>query len=274
MPDRRLALIPETGAALAPPGIDVREPVYSAPARWIDPAEEETAALSGLTVVGPAEVLATHLLEVIKANFARLLTLRGLRRILDEMTNLTDSRRAEANRRLIDELIPDKVPVDMLLAVLRLLLDERVSIRNLPLILESIAELRVAHLSPEAVCDHVRQRLGFQLVAALKRADGTLPLVQLAPEWDEVLTRYQIDGERGTTDIALPPAEFGRLAAALSQTFADLGQKGTQAALVAPSRRRRFLRNVMASRDIAAPVLAFEEIGLEARPALVGQIAA
>jgi len=271
-PDRRLALLPESGAG-APAGLDVREPVYAAPARWIAPADEESAALRGLTVVGPAEVLATHLLEVIKTNFARLLTLRGLRRLIDEMTNLSDTRRAEANRRLIDELIPDKVPVDTLLAVLRLLLDERVSIRNLPLILEAIAELRVQQMSPEAVCDHVRQRLGFQLVAALKRRDGTLPLVQLAPEWEEIFTRYQQDGDRGALDIALPPADFTRLSAALAKTFADLAEAGTQAALVTPSRRRRFLRTLMAARDIAAPVLAFEEIGFEARPALVGQVA-
>ncbi|WP_323036587.1 flagellar biosynthesis protein FlhA [Pararhodobacter sp.] len=273
MPDRRLALLPEEGAD-APAGLDVREPVYAAPARWIAAKDEEAAALGGLTVVGPAEVLATHLLEVLKTNFARLLSLRGLRRMLDEMTNLSDERRSEANRRLIDELIPDKVPVDTLLAVLRLLLDERVSVRNLPLILESIAELRVQHLSPEAVCEHVRQRLGFQLVSGLKRPDGSLPLVQLAPEWEEVFTRYQIEGERGGTDIALPPDAFGRLASMLAETFAGLADKGTQAALVTSTRRRRFLRTVMAARDVSAPVLAFEEIGMEARPALVGQVAA
>ncbi|MCA2010406.1 flagellar biosynthesis protein FlhA [Pararhodobacter sp. CCB-MM2] len=273
-PDARLALLPEGGGAGAPPGTDVREPVYAAPARWISPHDEETAIMSGLTVVGPAEVLATHLLEVLKMNFARLLSLRGLRRMLDEMTNLSDPARAQANRRLIDELIPDKVPVDMLLSVLRLLLDERVSIRNMPLILESISELRVSHLTPEAVCEHVRQRLGFQLVAGLKRRDGTLPLVQLAPEWEEVFMRYQIDGERGGMDIALPPADFGKLANALSKTFAELAEEGTHAALVSPSRRRRFLRTVMAARDVGAPVLAFEEIGMDARPALVGQIAA
>ncbi len=273
-PAHRLALMPDGGSDTAPPGIDVREPVYAAPARWIAPDDEEIAALRGFTVVGPAEVLATHLLEVLKSNFARLLTLRGLRRMLDEMTNLSDPRRAESNRRLIDELIPDKVPVDTLLAVLRLLLDERVSIRNLPMILEAIAELRVQHLTPEAVCEHVRQRLGFQLVAGLKRPDGTLPLVQLAPEWEDVFTRYQIDAERGGMDIALPPADFGKLANALAQTFANLAEQGTQAALVSPARRRRFLRTVMAAREVGAPVLAFEEIGMEARPALVGQIAA
>jgi len=272
-PGSRLALLPSEGAD-APAGTDVREPVYAAPARWISARDEETAAMAGLTVVGPAEVLATHLLEVLKSNFARLLSLRGLRRMLDEMTNLSDERRSEANRRLIDELIPDKVPIDTLLAVLRLLLDERVSVRNLPLILESIAELRVQHLSPEAVCEHVRQRLGFQLVAGLKRPDGSLPLVQLAPEWEDLFTRHQIEAERGGADIALPPDDFGRLANALSETFSDLSEGGTQAALVTSTRRRRFLRTVMAARDVSAPVLAFEEIGMEARPALVGQVAA
>lgn len=137
MPDHVLALLVDDQA---PPGEDVREPVYGAPARWILPDYQEDAALSGLTVVTPAEVLATHMLEVMKGNLARLLTLRGLRRLLDEFTNVSDPARAEANRRLLDELIPDKVPLDLLMAVLRLLLEERVSIRNLPLILEAISE--------------------------------------------------------------------------------------------------------------------------------------
>lgn len=277
MPGRRLALLPE-GLPDPPPGIDVREPVYRAPARWVDPAEDEAAALRGLTVVSPTEVLATHLLEVLKANFSRLLTLRGLRRMLDELSSVSDARRAEANRRLIDELIPDKVQIETLMAVLRLLLDERVSIRNLPLILEAIAEIRAPNAPPETVCEHVRQRLGFQLVAELRRADGSLPLVQLAPDWDDVFTRHQIDagmhgGAQGL-DVALPPADFARLGAGLSSAFEKLGEEGTRAALVTTARRRRFLRMIMAARDVAAPVLSFEEIGLEARPALVAQVPA
>ena len=75
-----------------PTGCDVREPVYGAPARWIRPDQQEDAALSGLTVVSPTEVLATHLLEVLKANLSRLLTLRGLRRLLDEFVDLPTRR--------------------------------------------------------------------------------------------------------------------------------------------------------------------------------------
>ena len=136
----------------------------------------------GLSVVTPTEVVATHLLEIVKANFGQLFTRRSLRKLLDEFTSLTDTRRAEANRKMLDEFIPDKVPIDTLQAVLRLLLEERVSIRNLPLILEAIAEAHAPQASAEVLCEQVRHRLGFQLIAGIQEADGALPLIQLNPD--------------------------------------------------------------------------------------------
>ncbi|MCU0912386.1 MAG: flagellar biosynthesis protein FlhA [Rhodobacteraceae bacterium] len=257
-----------------PPGEEVKEPVYGAPARWIAPDAREEAALLGLTVVTPTEVLATHVLEVIKRNLPRLLTLKALRRLLDELCALSDPARAEANRRMIDELIPEKVPVDTLLAVLRLLLDERVSIRNLPLILEAVAEMRHTGAPPETICEHVRHRLGFQLVAELRRADGTIPLIQLAPEWERTFAEYEVEGDRGQADVALPPEEFNRLARTVAEKLARAGDQGANPAVVTSTRRRRFLRTVLKAKGIPAPVLSFEEIGLEARPALVGLVPA
>ncbi|MDX5358781.1 MAG: flagellar biosynthesis protein FlhA [Rhodobacterales bacterium] len=271
--DKVLMLLPN-GQDVGPPGDDVNEPVYGAPARWIAASAQEDAALAGLTVVSPAEVLATHLLEVLKANLSRLLTLRGLRRLLDAFSTPTDPTRAEANRRLLDELIPDKVPVDLLLAVLRLLLEERVSVRNLPLILEAMAELRSTSLAPEAICDHVRRRLGFQLIADLKRSDGTIPLIQLAPDWEQTFARYQIDGDRGLHDVALPPADFNRLANAIGAQAARASEQGVTAAIVTSSLRRRFMRSVVNARGLALPVLSYDEIGTEARPALIGMVPA
>lgn len=271
-PDRVLALVADNREFL-PPGEDVREPVYGAPARWLPLSQQEDAALAGSTVVSPTEVLATHLLEVIKRNFGRLMTLRALRRLLEEVCNLSDPVRADANRRLLDELIPDKVPVDLLLSVLRLLLEERVSIRNLLLIVESIAEVRGMQ-SPEAICEHVRQRLGFQLVAELRRDDGTLPLLQLAPEWEDTFSAYQISGERGQTDVALPPDKFNRLANNVAEKIARAGEAGIFPAVVTSTRRRRFLKTVLGAKGISAPVLSFEEIGLDARPSMVGMVLA
>jgi flagellar biosynthesis protein FlhA len=266
-PDRVLALTMD--GVESPPGIDVAEPVYGAPARWIRSADQEKAVLSGLTVVGPAEVLATHMLEVIRANLGRLLSLRGLRLLLDEFTNLSDGIRATANRRLLEDLVPDKVPMDLLLQVLRLLLEERVSVRNLPLILEAIAEARPLG-APESISEHVRQRLGFQLVAEMKREDGTIPLIQLAPEWEKTFAQHQIDGDRGMRDVALPPETFGRLAAAIADRVNRAMETGVYPALVTSSLRRRFLRTVLAAKGLTSPVLSYEEIGMEARPAMVG----
>ncbi len=272
-PGRILALLsgPDTGGLT---GEDVNEPVYGAPARWIAPEDQENAVIEGMTTVWPAEVLATHLLEIIKRNLPRLLSHKAMRRLLDEMVNLSDANRSTANRKLLDELIPDKVPPDVLLSVLRLLLEERVSIRNLPLIIEATAEGRQTYQTAEGVAEHVRQRLGFQLVADMRRDDGTIPLIQLAPEWENTFTTYQVSSERGAVDVALPPDEFNRLAEAIAEKITAAAEAGTTAAVVTSMRRRRFLRTVMAARGMTNPVLSFEEIGIDARPALVGLVAA
>lgn len=268
-----MALLPD-GESDLPPGDDVQEPVYGAAARWIAASDQDRAALSGVTLVTPTEILATHLLELIKRNLPRLLSMKSLRRLLDEMVHLSDSRRSEANRKLLDEMIPDRVPMDVLHQVLRLLLEEQVSIRNLPLILEAIAEARLTTTQPEGICEQVRQRLGFQLVGNLRRDDGSIPLIQLAPEWEDTFATYQIDSDRGGIDVALPPELFNTLAANISEKISQAGDRGIFPAVVTSTRRRRFLRMVMSAKAISNPVLAFEEIGLDARPALVGVVAA
>jgi len=271
-PEGVLALLPDDAEAL-PEGEAVHEPVYGAPARWLPAERREEAALEGATVVTPVEVLATHLLEVIRRNLSRLMTAKALRRLLDEHTQLSDPARAEANRRLFDEMIPEKVPLDLLLAVLRLLLGEGVSIRNLGLILEAIAEARASLGTAEAVTEHVRQRMGFQITAALRRGDGTLPLIQLAPGWEETFAANEVDSGNGAS-VALPPGEFNRLGDGVSERLREVAARGEMPAVVTSARRRRFLHTVLSAKGIAAPVLSFEEIGAEARPALLGVVAA
>jgi flagellar biosynthesis protein FlhA len=270
-PDLMLALIPEDTKSI-PSGTDVEEPVYGAPARWIQHSEREDAQLSGLTVVSPSEVLATHLLEVIKRNLGRLMTMKSLKRLLDELGTLSNPGRAEANRVLIEQTIPDKVSMDTLLQVLKLLLDEQVSVRNFQLILEGIAETRGQGHSADSICEHVRQRLGFQLVAAMRREDGTIPLVHLASDWEKRFMECEVLSDRGAPDVALPPKDFENLSRRIAEELARASKNGVFPALVTPGRRRRFLRSILTAKGISNPVMAFEEIGLDAKPALVGTI--
>ena len=272
-PDLVLALVSESPDAL-PSGEDVQEPVYGAPARWIKPQQAEELALDGVTIVTPNEVLATHLLETIKANFSRLFTLKALRQLLDELVNLTDPARSEANRKLFDEIIPDKVPMDLLLGVLKCLLDEQVSVRNLPVIIEAIAEARKVTQHPEGICEIVRQRLGFQIVSQLRREDGSVPLIQLATEWEDVFTHYQVEADNNGLDVALPPEVFTKFTQSMVEQIDQASQKGLVAPIITSSRRRRFVRKIAKAKGLSTPVISFEELGLEATPALVGTIAA
>ena len=271
-PTRVLALLPPVEVDV-PQGRDVKEPVYGAPARWLSRSDADAAALAGATVVSPAEVMATHLLEVIKSNLPRIVSLKSMRRLLDELCSLSDVMRADANKRLFDDLIPDKVPMDLLLSVIRLLLEERVSIRNLPLIVEAIAESRSATATPESICEHVRQCLAFQIIADVRDQEGSVPLIQLASEWEARFSEHQL-GESGAGDVALPPDLFQKLTAGVSEKLNKAGEAGHFPAIVTSVRRRRFLRTLLAAKGISNPVLSFEELGSEARPALVGLVPA
>jgi flagellar biosynthesis protein FlhA len=256
-------------AALLPEGRDVAEPVYGAPARWIPTDRQEEAVVLGLSVITPTEVIATHLLETIKENFGRLFSRRSLRKLLEEFVTVSDIGRAEANRRILDEFVPDKVSPDLLQQVLKLLLEERVSVRNLPLILEAIAEARPVFNAPEPIAEHVRRRLGFQLVAEVTEQDGAVPLIQLSPDWEDLFARHESRDENGI-DVALPPSEFNRLATAVAEKVANASADGRYPAIVTSARRRRFVRTVLSAKGVRNPVLSFEEIGSKVKPAILG----
>ena len=266
-PGRVLIIIDET-APPPIPGDDVSEPVYGAPARWIARSAREDATSFGLSVIEPAEVLATHLLETIKANFGRLLSRRSLRAILDEYAKTSNPERAGANRRIVDEFIPEKAPIELVQAVFRNLLEEQVPVRNIPLILESIAEAR-AMGHAELVTEHVRQRLGRQITAGLRDEAGALPLIQLAPAWEQLFSQHEVLRD-GRTEIALPPEEFNRLARSIGDQIRTAAQKKVFPAVVAFSSRRRFVRAVLHAKGVRNPVIAYDEIDPQMRPRLVG----
>ncbi len=268
-----LMLLPDERTGL-PAGQDVSEPVYGAPARWIDPDQRDAADLAGHTVITPAEVIATHLLEVIKSHFGRLFTRRALRKILDAFVSPSDPARAAANRKMLDEYVPDRISLDTLQTVLRLLLDEQMSIRNLPLILEALSEAGPQTTAPDILAEHVRQRLSFQITAELKEQDGALPLIQLDPAWETLFAQNEIGTTGGAHDIALPATDINRLTERIAAEIARLAEAGRTPAIITAARRRRFVRAILAARGIRSTVLSYDEIGPGDKPALLGTVAA
>jgi flagellar biosynthesis protein FlhA len=138
------------------------------------------------------------------------------------------------------------------------------------MIVESIAEARTTAATPEAICEHVRQHLAFQIVAEVRATDGTVPLVQLAADWEERFAQHQI-GE-ASADVALPPDLFQKLTSNIAEKLNRASEAGHFPAIITSVRRRRFLRTILAAKGITNPVLSFEELGTEARPSLVGLV--
>ncbi|RKQ72139.1 flagellar biosynthesis protein FlhA [Litorimonas taeanensis] len=252
------------------PGINTREPVFQAPARWVDKSYEDELMMFGLTVIAPIEVLATHLLETIQDNFTKILSRRTLRHTLDTFKNVSDPERAESNEKIIKEFIPDKVPLELLQGVCRLLLEERISIRNIPLILELVAEGRSALNTTEQLADFVRHRISYQFVSKLRDNQGRLPLVQIGPTWETHFQQNEQIDESGRRDIALPPDDFNRLAKSVREQLDNSARQGVYAAIATTSKRRRFIRSVLNAKGVKNPVVSYEEIGASERPAVMG----
>ena len=251
------------------PGEAVREPVYDSPARWISPDQQETAAIAGATVVSPMEVLTTHLMEVAKSGLSSLLTMTALQKLIAELKNLSDTDRAQAYQRYFDGMIPEKVAPELLLHVLRGLLEEHVSIRNLPLIVDAVFESRAAG-APDMVLEQVRKRLRGQITQQLLNESGELAILQLHPGWEAEFTRAENPD---------PAHSAGSLAPNLSRNLAEAVRDalphasfGKEPVLAVPDHRRRLVRAILISHNLSLTVIGFDEIDTSAKVRLAGTV--
>lgn len=252
-------------------GVAVKEPVYDSPARWIPRDDQDNASTMGATVVTPMEVLSTHLMEIVKAHMSSLLTMSAMQRQIDELKTLSDPARAERHRRYFESVLPEKVTPEILLAVMRALLDEKISIRNLPLILDALCEFRNVE-SVDAVYELVRKRLRGQITEQYADATGKISVIQLHPAWESEFVRS--DSETGC-------AVSGAIAPAISQKLVESTRRAIstsehldQAVIATPDHRRRMVKSVLASNGLGIPVLGLEEIDPAADLRLIGTIEA
>ncbi|MBM3603950.1 MAG: flagellar biosynthesis protein FlhA [Alphaproteobacteria bacterium] len=269
-PGEVLALGPD-GVLSELGGVGVREPVYSSPARWIQPGDQEDAATLGATVVTPMEVLSTHLMEVVKSHLPTLLTLNAMQRQIEELKALSDPTRAERYRKYFDSMIPEKVTPETLLAILRALLEERISIRNLPLIIDAIAEFRHVE-SAETIYELVRKRLRGQITQQYSDEAGRIAALQLHPAWEAEFVRA--DSETGRPGGgAMTPGLSRKLLEAVRKAL-SLAEPVPRTVIVAPDHRRRMIRAVLGANGMAVPVLGLEEVDPSAELRLLGTIEA
>ncbi|EGO96457.1 flagellar biosynthesis protein FlhA [Acidiphilium sp. PM] len=262
-PTRLLAMSP-SGALPDVPGDPTIEPAFGMPAVWIDQADREQALARGCTVVDPASVLTTHLTEVVKENMAELLSFAETQKLLDDLPR--------EQQRLVTDLIPTHFTVGGVQRVLQALLAERVSIRDLPTILEGIHEACSMQLrAVPAIAAHVRTRLARQLTDAHTGSRGYVPLVVIGPEWETELNEALV-GPAEARQLSLPSNRLSELTRRINQVFESASVDGEAPVLLTSAHLRAHVRAILERIRPSTPVLAQTEIFPRARIRTVGAI--
>jgi flagellar biosynthesis protein FlhA len=239
------------------PGEATTEPAFGLAAAWIEPATREMAVLRGCTVVDPVSVLATHLTEIVKQNMAELLSFAETQKLLDELPR--------EHQKLVADLIPSQITTGAVQRVLQALLAERVSIRDLPTILEGIGEaLAGGARGIAAMTGTVRARLARQISEANTGPAGYIPIVTLGAEWEADFADALV-GPAEERQLAMAPSRLTAFMQRLRTVLDAAAEAGEHPVLVASGAIRFHLRAIVERVRPATAVLAQGEISPRAR---------
>jgi len=239
---RVLAIDPSGTALRALPGVVTTEPTFGLPAKWLDTTARARAEAAGCTVVDAAAVIATHLTELIRRNAHELLGRREAQELLDLA--------GKQHGKVVEELIPHLLSFGAVIQVLRNLLRESVSLRDIRTILEALADHASTTKNPDELTEAVRQRLARRLTRGQLSTDGTLRPLVLDPRAEQILR----DGT-GRNARALT-----RLTDDLAARAKDLAMRDEPPILVVAPDLRRTVAGIAARHIPGLAVLSYREI--------------
>jgi flagellar biosynthesis protein FlhA len=259
----QLLLMDPRGAAIELPGTHTTEPAFGLPATWVDQGLREEASFRGYTVVDPGTVLTTHLTEVLKSHMSELLSYAETKKLLDDLP-------AE-QKKLVEELIPSQITVTGVQRVLQTLLNERVSIRDLPAILEGIAEAVGHTKNAMLITEHVRARLARQLCHQYLSPQGFLPIVAMSPAWEQAFAE-SLAGQGEERQLAMAPSQLQAFIQTVRERFDEASARGDIPVLLTSPLIRPYVRSIVERFRAQTPVISQNEIHPSIRLRTMGQI--
>ena len=252
-----------TGDKIGLPGESTTEPTFGLPAMWIDEQYREEAHFKGYTVVDAPTVVTTHITEIIKDNMPDLLNYAETQKLLDEMP--------PEYQKLVADIIPGQISIGGLQRIIQNLLSERVSVRDLPAILEGISEASVFTKNITHITEHVRGRISRQLCNSNTNASGIMPLITLSPEWEQTFAESLIgDGE--DKQLAMPPSQLQEFIKAVRENYDELSAQGEIPVLLTSPAIRPYVRSVIERFRPQTVVMSQNEIHPKARIKTLGQV--
>ena len=259
----QLMIMDPMGKDITLPGVHTIEPTFGLPATWIDPALRDEAELRGYSIIDPSTVISTHLTEVLKANVSDLLSYANVQSLLAGLT--------KDQQKLVEDIVPSQISVSGIQRVLQTLLGERISIRDLPTILEGIAEVAGPGRTPQMIAEHVRSRLARQLCAANLGPDGNLPLLTLSPAWERDFAEAMV-GDGPERHLAMAPSRLQQFIVAVQQGFENAAQVGELPVLITSPSIRPHVRAIVERFRPQTVVMSQNEVHPRVRLKTIGAI--
>ena len=259
----QLLLMDPKGLPVDLPGTHTTEPAFGLPATWVDQALREEASFRGYTAVDPGTVLTTHLTEVLKSHMAELLSYAETKKLLDDLP--------QDQKKLVEELIPSQISVTGVQRVLQSLLSERVSIRDLPAILEGIAEAVSHTKNAMMITEHVRARLARQLCHQYLSPQGYLPIVALSPAWEQSFAD-SLSSQGEERQLAMAPSQLQAFIQTVRERFDEASAGGSMPVLLTSPLVRPYVRSIIERFRPLTPVMSQNEIHPSVRLRTMGQI--
>lgn len=261
-PDMLLVMDPK-GGKIDLPGEDTTEPTFGLPAKWVNESGREEALFRNYTVVPPPTVITTHLTEIVKENISDLLSYGETKKLLDGI--------AEEHKKLVDDIIPSQITVTGVQRVLQNLLKEVVSIRDLPTILEAIAEASKVSQSLTMISEHVRTRLARQISHANSAPDGTLIIISLSPKWEQAFSESLV-GQGEDKQLAMAPSLLQDFIRSVRSELDKQAMKGQIPVLLTSPMIRPYVRAVVERFRASTVIMSQNEVHPKAKIKNVGQI--
>jgi flagellar biosynthesis protein FlhA len=232
LPGHYLAMNPGT-ATESVGGVPTTEPTFGLPAHWVTTEERERAQVLGYTVVDPSSVITTHLTETIRRHARDLLGRQEVQALIDVLKPTHPS--------VVETLVPNLLSLGTVQKVLQNLLAEGVSIRDLALILEVLADAAPATKDPVLLTEYARQALGRTICRSLASSDGTLKVFTLSPGMEQLLADALADGDQGRY-LALEPRVAQRVIEGIAKVVGKEPPDGTPVVLCSPTIRPHLRR--------------------------------
>jgi flagellar biosynthesis protein FlhA len=244
-------------------GIPTKEPAFQLPALWILEKRKEEAQFAGYTVVDIPTIIATNLTEVIRMHADELLSRQDVQKLLDRL--------AQNYPKVVEELVPSILPLGLIQKVLQNLLRERVSIRDLLTILETMADSVSITKDPDVLTEYVRQRLGRSIVKQYETTEGVLPLITIDQKIEDILREGIQKADHGSY-LSLEPNLAQKILMSINQTLDRMSQANYQPIILCSPTIRRHLKKLLDRFLPQVVVLSHNELTAQAKIQSLGTV--